>query len=214
MVRPTLRCGSVISPPLLVIVVKPLNARIDSAGGLRKAESARPQGDDAEQRDATDLDDRHDDRKQADGAVARDVHEEGKQDDPDRQQRHQRAAGDVERAQDIGGECPRHEAFGNHHRQRHQKGCGGGNRARPVGFLQDHRDAARGRPGIRHLDVAVGAEGRDDRPDHEGQRKIRPCQLGDLAGQGKYPGPDHHARAHADRAAEADGALIDTVIAV
>ncbi len=31
MARPTLRCGSVISAPLLVIVVKPLKARIDSA---------------------------------------------------------------------------------------------------------------------------------------------------------------------------------------
>ena len=30
-VRPTLRCGSTISAPLLVIVVKPLNARIENA---------------------------------------------------------------------------------------------------------------------------------------------------------------------------------------
>ena len=31
MARPTLRCGSVISAPLLVMVVNPLNARMDSA---------------------------------------------------------------------------------------------------------------------------------------------------------------------------------------
>ena len=30
-VRPTLRCGSTISPPLFVIVVKPLKARIEKA---------------------------------------------------------------------------------------------------------------------------------------------------------------------------------------
>ena len=36
MARPTLRCGSVISAPLFVIVVKPLKARIDSATDATK----------------------------------------------------------------------------------------------------------------------------------------------------------------------------------
>ena len=37
MVRATLRCGSIISPPLLVIVVKPLNAKIEKATEASKA---------------------------------------------------------------------------------------------------------------------------------------------------------------------------------
>ena len=39
MVRPTLRCGSTISAPLLVMVVKPLKARID-----RATEATNPSG--------------------------------------------------------------------------------------------------------------------------------------------------------------------------
>ena len=42
MVNPTFLCGLVISPPLFVIVVKPLNARIERATDATKPVASNP----------------------------------------------------------------------------------------------------------------------------------------------------------------------------
>ena len=187
-------------------------ARVLRRGG--KAKPARPQGRDPEKRDAPDLDRGHDHREQPDGPVARDIHEKGKQDHPDRKDGHQRPALNVEGTQEVGGKCPRNKAFGNHHTERHQQRRPGRNAAGPVAFLQDHADAPCRGPGIGHLDIAVGTEAGDDCADDEGNGKERPGQFGNLPCQGKDPCPDHHARAHGNRAAQRNGVLLVAVAAV
>ena len=44
--------------------------------------------------------------------------------------------------------------------------------------------------------------------------KNGPASFGDLPGQSKDPCPDHHARAHGNRAAQSNGVLLVAVAAV
>ena len=175
------------------------------AAGCFERDAARPEPGRPEQRNAADFENSHNDGEQSDRPVAGDIHEIGEDDQPDTNNRYQNAILiAAKRPQRVGSESARNETLVDHHRQRHQQRGASRNRRRPIGFLQDHPDAARRRKGVRHLDIGVGAERGDNRTHDERDREKRPGQLRDLPGQREDPRTDHDAGAHGHRSGKAD----------
>ena len=77
----------------------------------------------------------------------------------------------------------------------------------PYAFFQYHRDSAGRWVLVADLDVRVRTERDDDGGRYEREREQSSGEFGDLAGQGKDAGTDHHARAHGDGAEEGERVL-------
>ena len=152
--------------------------------------------------DPANFNDRHDQGEHADGAIARCVDCVGQEDQAERQKGQQQPTTfQAERTQCIGREGPSHEAFIDDHRKRHKQRCGSSDGPGAICLVQDHGDAARRRPGVRHLDVAVGRERRYSGAHNKRERKERSGKLRDLSGQCENTRADHDAGSHRDRAA-------------